>query len=522
MIGRYEIIGELGRGGMATVFRGFDPRFKREVAIKVLPREFLHDPTFRARFEREAQTIAALEHPAIVPVYDFGEEDGQPFIVMRLMTGGSLADRLTRGPLPIAEAARLYERLSSALDEAHARGVIHRDLKPGNILFDARQDPYLSDFGIAKLTEASAAFTGSAVIGTPAYMSPEQAKGERNIDGRSDVYALGAILFEMLTGQTPYEADTPMGVVVKHIVEPVPRILAVNPSLPGACETIIATAMAKEREARFQTAAEMARALRDTSEGRPAEPPVAASTATVPASTVAPPAATPTVSGPAPGAAPASWPAWLLPAGGGLLGIAALALLGVWLWNGGASPAASPTPAPTTAVAAAVRTNTAAPTQAQAIATAPPEPTTASEPTKAPEPTQASTKAPEPTQAPTLTSPPRPTLAPSPTLAPPTPTAGLSARITGITLSNDTYVVAFNTGGYQPAPGDRHVHFFFNTVSEGQAGLPGGGPWIMYDGGSPFTQYTASQRGAATALCILVANPDHSIQPGTGNCVGLP
>ncbi|MDW8327943.1 MAG: serine/threonine-protein kinase, partial [Anaerolineales bacterium] len=188
-IGRYKIKGELGRGGMATVFHGFDTRFKLEVAIKVLPREFLHDPAFHARFEREAQTIAALEHPAIVPVYDFGEEDGQPYIVMRLMTGGTLNDRLRRGPLTLAEAARIVNALAPALDEAHARGIIHRDLKPGNILFDRRGDPYISDFGIAKLSDSSAAFTGSGVLGTPAYMSPEQARGERDVDGRSDIYS---------------------------------------------------------------------------------------------------------------------------------------------------------------------------------------------------------------------------------------------------------------------------------------------------------------------------------------------
>lgn len=132
-IGRYEIKAELDRGGMATVYRAHDPRFRRTVALKVLPREFLHDPQFRARFEREAQTIAALEHPAIVPVYDFGEKDGQPYLVMRYMPGGSLADRLKDGPLSIAATAAILARIGAALDEAHAEGVIHRDLKPGNI-----------------------------------------------------------------------------------------------------------------------------------------------------------------------------------------------------------------------------------------------------------------------------------------------------------------------------------------------------------------------------------------------------
>ncbi len=260
-VGRYEIKSELGRGGMATVYRGYDPRFQREVAVKVLPREFLHDPSFRARFEREAQTIAALEHSAIVPVYDFGEEEGQPYLIMRLMTGGTLAERMGAGLLPLTEVARIFNRIAPALDRAHSKGIVHRDLKPGNILFDDDNNPYVSDFGIAKLTQASAAFTGSAIVGTPAYMSPEQARGEKNIDGRSDIYALGAILFQMLTGKFPYEADTPMGMVVKHITEPPPRILEAKPDLPPECETVIQQAMAKSRDERYSTASGMAKAL---------------------------------------------------------------------------------------------------------------------------------------------------------------------------------------------------------------------------------------------------------------------
>jgi serine/threonine-protein kinase len=261
-IGRYEIRAELGRGGMATVYRAYDPRFTREVAVKVLPREFLHDAQFRARFEREARTIATLEHPAIVPVYDFGEEDEQPYIVMRLMTGGSLADRLAHGPLSLLESARIFGRLAPALDRAHSKGVIHRDLKPGNILFDDEDNPYVSDFGIAKITEASTVYTHSGgIVGTPAYMSPEQARGDRDIDNRSDIYALGAILYEMLTGRLPYEADTPMGIAVKHITEPPPRVSEARPDLPHDCDAMIQRAMAKSRDNRYPTANGLAEAL---------------------------------------------------------------------------------------------------------------------------------------------------------------------------------------------------------------------------------------------------------------------
>jgi serine/threonine protein kinase len=173
--GRYEIRGEIGRGGMATVYHAYDPRFEREVALKVLPREMLHEVQFRTRFEREAKTIAMLEHPAIVPVYDFGEEDGQPYFVMRYMTGGALTDRMKKGPMSVQEVAHIFSHIAEALDDAHSKGIIHRDLKPGNILFDQFNEPYISDFGIAKLADSQANVTGSAIVGTPAYMSPEQA-----------------------------------------------------------------------------------------------------------------------------------------------------------------------------------------------------------------------------------------------------------------------------------------------------------------------------------------------------------
>ncbi|MBM4423325.1 MAG: extracellular solute-binding protein [Chloroflexi bacterium] len=273
-----------------------------------MPREFLHDPTFRARFEREARTIAALEHPAIVPVYDFGEEEGQPYIVMRLMIGGSLADRLAKGPLSLAESARIFGQLAPALDRAHAKGIIHRDLKPGNILFDEDGHPYISDFGIAKLTAATAAFTGTAIVGTPAYMSPEQARGDREIDGRSDIYALGAIVFQMLTGKLPFDADTPMGIALKHITEPAPSVREANASLPDSCEDLIQMAMAKSRDDRYPKAVAMAHALDTIASGHSL--PKRAETPMPPTVRVPPPAALeptpPTRAAPKPAASPAS------------------------------------------------------------------------------------------------------------------------------------------------------------------------------------------------------------------------
>lgn len=272
--GRYAILAEIGRGGMATVYRAYDPRFEREVALKVLPPQLLHDPTFQTRFAREAKIIATLEHTAIVPVYDFGEEAGQPYYVMRLMSGGSLADVLQKGPVSPREAARILSRIAEGLDEAHSHGFIHRDLKPGNILFDTRNTPYLSDFGIAKLVQTSTPITASnVVIGTPAYMSPEQGRGERDMDGRSDVYALGALLFQMLSGRVPYESETPTGQIIKHITEPIPNILELKPDLPAGIQTVIERSMAKDREQRYISASEMAQALVRAVNGEPVTPP---------------------------------------------------------------------------------------------------------------------------------------------------------------------------------------------------------------------------------------------------------
>lgn len=259
-IGRYEIKSELGRGGMAIVYLARDPRTDRDVAIKVLPREFLFDPQFHVRFEREIKTVAQLEHPAIVPIHDVGEEDGQPYFVMRYMPDGSLADWLKRDKVSLQDTARIVERLAKGLHYAHSKGIVHRDLKPGNILFDSNDDAFVSDFGVAKLADAAVSMTGSGVIGTPAYMSPEQAQSA-SVDARADIYALGSIIFEMLTGRQPYKADTPMSVILKHITEPAPDISVDHPEFPEELSAVIKKAMHKDPAQRYGSMIELARDL---------------------------------------------------------------------------------------------------------------------------------------------------------------------------------------------------------------------------------------------------------------------
>ena len=252
-IGQYQEVEEVGRGGMAVVYRAIAPDSGQAVAIKLMLGDLLGDPRFRKRFQREAEVLQRLRHPAIVPILDHGEHNGQPYLVMPYLTGGTLANQLTRGALPPASAA-LLAPIAAALDAAHRQGVIHRDVKPANILFDAAFRPYLTDFGIVKLLDESTAVTQTgASLGTPGYMSPEQVRG-LSLDGRCDVYALGVILFEMLAGRLPFMSTNPYAQAFQHISDPIPDARAINPALAAGWQPIIERAMAKEREMRYPTA----------------------------------------------------------------------------------------------------------------------------------------------------------------------------------------------------------------------------------------------------------------------------
>jgi serine/threonine protein kinase len=248
--GRYYILEQIGRGGMTTVHKALDLQEDREVAIKLLAPYLVKDPMFKARFEREVEVLRQMEHPNIVPILNYGEHEGAPFIVMPFISTGTLADKLKSGPLTPKEGARFMSEVSSALVYAHEKGIIHRDIKPSNILLDEQGTALLSDFGLAHFTDDHESLTGSAVIGTPAYMSPEQCQGSP-IDARSDQYSLGVVLYHLTTGYLPYEADTPMGVVLKHVNEPLPRPRDLNPNLPEPIEAVLIKALAKNPAYRY-------------------------------------------------------------------------------------------------------------------------------------------------------------------------------------------------------------------------------------------------------------------------------
>ncbi|MCS6834926.1 MAG: tetratricopeptide repeat protein [Anaerolineae bacterium] len=261
-LGGYRIIEQIGMGGMATVYKAYDPKTERNVAIKILPQQYSLDPTFKTRFDQEARAIANLEHIHILPVFAYGEEDGISYMVMRLLNGGSLSDRIRRGALDLRDAARILRQLGEALDYAHSRGVLHRDVKPSNALMDDKGNAYLTDFGIAKIVGgASADLTGSGLIGTPFYMSPEQCRGERELTPASDLYALGVVLYEMVTGATPFRAETPLAVLQMHLFDPLPLPQTLRPDLPDDAQNVILKALAKKPEERYASGVEMADAF---------------------------------------------------------------------------------------------------------------------------------------------------------------------------------------------------------------------------------------------------------------------
>ena len=260
-VGPYELIEELGRGGMATVYLAVQSSVDRNVAIKLIHQTFAADESMVARFMSEARLIAKLEHPHILPVYDFDGNHDPPYIVMRYLPTGTLSDIMKKATLPSGEVLHIFRQMGSALDYAHRSGVVHRDIKPSNIMIDEEGNAFVMDFGIARMMEGGANLTATgAAVGTPGYMSPEQGMGKK-VDGRSDIYAMGVMLFEMMSGKLPFMAETPYAVIFKHINDPIPQILEHNEELPPALQDVLDRALAKSPEDRFQSAADMVHEL---------------------------------------------------------------------------------------------------------------------------------------------------------------------------------------------------------------------------------------------------------------------
>jgi len=455
-LGSYRLVERAGVGGMAEVWRAVQISLDRDVAIKIILRQFASQQNFVERFRREALAISRLDHPHILPIYDFGEQDGFPYMVTPFIGGGTLAQRLG-SPWPHAEVLDLLEALASALDFAHARGVVHRDVKPSNVLLTEQGRVVLGDFGVARMVEEASGLTqAEAMVGTPQYMAPEAASGGP-AGPASDLYSLGVIVYELLTGRVPFQADTPLAVALAHLSQAPPPARTLNPALSRAVEAALSRALAKQASDRFPSGADMVRSVTDALAGDPAaatmvlprvgddsagtrgreDPdrreaesnhfPVAASP---PASAVAPEPTSRQRRAPvSPG--PPLRPSRPRPSVGGLLALAALAIvlfaalvLGSRLLSQGpqSDTAARPTlaAAPTSTPQAAANKPTAAPAAAP---TAPPVPT-ASTP---PPPT--ATPAPEPTVVP-------PTPAPAPPKAaapaPPAPAEPAPAAVPSV------------------------------------------------------------------------------------------
>jgi len=260
-VGPFTITRQLGVGGMATVWKAYHPALDRYVAIKVLHPSFKEDPQFTERFQREARIVAKLTHPHIVPVYDFSEHEGMSYLVMRYIDGRTLKAVLREGPLSPEQVMGILEPACQALAYAHDQGVLHRDIKPSNFIITPEGEVFLTDFGLARIAESTdSTLSRDTLIGTPQYISPEQVRGER-LDARTDVYSLGVVLFEMLTGRVPYDADTPYAVIHDHVFAPLPMPRDFNPGLSEPVERVVLKALAKSRDDRYQNVREMISAL---------------------------------------------------------------------------------------------------------------------------------------------------------------------------------------------------------------------------------------------------------------------
>ena len=568
--GRYQIDTLLGQGGMSAVYKATDPNLKRVVAIKLIHSHLSSDSQFIQRFEEEAAAVASLRHPNIVQVYDFNSDQGVHYMVLEFVPGETLQSRLQRlnaqqRKLPVDEALKYTINICDALAYAHQRGIIHRDIKPANIMLDVNGQAILMDFGIVKIMGNNSHTATGAVLGTASYIPPELIRSEQ-ADPRSDMYSLGITLYEILSGQPPFKADSAMTLMMMHLNDPVPDPRSLRADLPPVLVNILLKILEKDRSKRYQSAnelsADLKSVLNETHNSEPAAtqykqpaPTMIAPAAILPARGLAPaahelnqptilepqpqqytPAPVSRTSGsqqytpppvsqissgsqqytpppvsrtsgsqqytPPPLSRPVSAPAkknnalfLVLGMGAGLFFLVVIAVIaGLFMM---ANQQATPplTPIATSLAVVPVVVNTLPP--ATALPTAVP-----------------ATSAPLETATQAYVA---PTLAPTPTYPP------YHVKINSITRSGNKYSVGYETFGFTEKLPWMHVHFFFNTVAPDQAGMPGTGPWKLYGGPRPFTDYTVNQRPeAATQMCALVAQPNHTVIADSGNCMDLP
>lgn len=262
-VGPYQIIEQLGQGGMASVYKAYHAALDRYVALKVLHQAFNEDSTFISRFQREARVVARLEHSNIVPVYDYAEHEGRPYLVMKFIEGDTLKARLQQGPLTAIEIEQIVDSVGSALGYAHKQGVLHRDIKPSNVLISTDHTMYLADFGLARIAQdGESTLSADSIMGTPQYISPEQAMGKKDLDNKTDIYSFGVMLYETVVGRVPFTADTPFSIIHDHIYSPLPLPRAVNPNVPEPVERVLLKALAKDRLDRYSTIEELVHAFK--------------------------------------------------------------------------------------------------------------------------------------------------------------------------------------------------------------------------------------------------------------------
>jgi serine/threonine protein kinase len=263
-VGPYRIMEQLGQGGMATVFKAYHPLLDRYVAIKVLHQAFLEDPNFQVRFQREARVVAKLEHPNIVPIHDYAEHEKRPYLVMKFIEGETLKARLQGGLLPPDEIERIIESVGAGLHYAHKQGILHRDIKPSNVILSKDGQIYLADFGLARIAQSGeSTLTSDMILGTPQYISPEQALAKKELDEGTDIYSFGVMIYEMVVGCVPFSADTPFSVIHDHIYTPLPLPSSVNPNVSPAVERVLLKALAKDRPDRYPDIASMVQAFKE-------------------------------------------------------------------------------------------------------------------------------------------------------------------------------------------------------------------------------------------------------------------